>query len=107
MDVMAWTLLVIAGILEIVWAVGLKFTDGWTRLVPSLVTLVALVVSFVLLAQAMRTLPVGTAYAVWTGIGAAGASVVGMAVLGEPATPARILCLLVIVAGIVGLKVTS
>ena len=104
---MAWTLLVVAGVLEIVWAVGLKFTDGWTRLVPSVVTLVALVASFVLLAQAMKTLPVGTAYAVWTGIGAAGASVVGMAVLGEPATPARVLCLLVIVAGIVGLKVTS
>jgi quaternary ammonium compound-resistance protein SugE len=104
---MAWTLLVIAGVLEIVWAVGLKFTEGWTKLVPSVVTLIALIVSFVLLAQAMKTLPVGTAYAVWTGIGAAGASIVGMAVLGEPATPARLLCLLLIVAGIVGLKVTS
>lgn len=107
MDTMAWTLLVIAGVLEIIWAVGLKHTEGWTKLVPSVVTLIALIISFVLLAQAMKTLPVGTAYAVWTGIGAAGASIVGMAVLGEPATPARILCLLVIVAGIVGLKVTS
>ena len=104
---MAWTLLVVAGVLEIVWAIGLKFTEGWTKLVPSVVTLVALTASFVLLAQAMKTLPVGTAYAVWTGIGAAGAAVVGMAALGEPATPARILCLLVIVAGIIGLKVTS
>ena len=104
---MAWALLVVAGVLEIVWAIGLKFTEGWTKLVPSVVTLVALTASFVLLAQAMKTLPVGTAYAVWTGIGAAGASVVGMAALGEPATPARILCLLVIVAGIIGLKVTS
>lgn len=101
---MAWTYLVIAGLLEIVWAVGLKYTDGWTKLVPSLVTLVALVASFVLLAQAMKTLPVGTAYAIWTGIGAAGAASVGMLLLGEPATPARIGALSLIVLGIVALK---
>lgn len=104
---MAWIYLVIAGLLEIVWAVGLKYTEGWTKLVPSLITLVALVASFVLLAQAMRTLPVGTAYAIWTGIGAAGAALIGMAVLGEPATPARLGALSLIVLGIVGLKLAG
>lgn len=104
---MAWTLLVVAGVLEIVWAVGLKYTDGWTRLWPSVVTLTALVLSFGLLAEAMKTLPVGTAYAVWTGIGAAGAATLGMILLGEPATPLRIGCLALIVAGIVGLKIAG
>ncbi|MGE0040643.1 MAG: quaternary ammonium compound efflux SMR transporter SugE [Vicinamibacterales bacterium] len=104
---MAWTLLVIAGLLEVVWAVGLKYSAGWTRPGPSAVTLGALVLSFVLLAQAMRTLPVGTAYAVWTGIGAAGAASLGMLLLGEPATPARLGCLALIVTGIVGLKLAG
>jgi quaternary ammonium compound-resistance protein SugE len=104
---MAWTLLIVAGLLEIVWAIGLKYSHGFTRLVPSVVTLIALVASFLLLAQAMRTLPVGTAYAVWTGIGAAGAALVGMAMLGEPASLARFLSLLLIVCGIVGLKLAG
>lgn len=104
---MAWTLLIIAGLLEIVWAVGLKYSDGWTKVWPSVITAIALVASFALLAQAMRTLPVGTAYAVWTGIGAAGAALFGMLMFGESATPARFLSLSLIVGGIAGLKVAS
>jgi quaternary ammonium compound-resistance protein SugE len=104
---MAWIILVVAGLLEIIWAVGLKYSEGFTKFWPSVITIVALVASFVLLAQAMRTLPVGTAYAVWTGIGAAGAALLGMFVLGEPATPARFACLALIVTGIVGLKLVS
>ncbi len=104
---MAWTLLLVAGLLEVVWAVGLKYTYGFTRLGPSLLTLAALVASFLLLAQAMKTLPVGTAYAVWTGIGAAGAAVLGMVMLGEPATLPRFGALTLIVAGIIALKLTG
>lgn len=104
---MAWTLLIVAGLLEIVWAVGLKYSEGWTRLWPSVITLIALTASFVLLAQVMKTLPVGTAYAVWTGIGAAGAAILGMVMLGEAATLPRFLSLGLIVAGIVGLKMAS
>jgi quaternary ammonium compound-resistance protein SugE len=101
---MAWTLLILAGLLEIVWAIGLKYTEGFRRPLPSVVTLIALTASFVLLAQAMKALPAGTAYAVWTGIGAAGTAVLGMLLLGEPATPARLGALALIIAGIVGLK---
>lgn len=104
---MAWIYLVIAGLLEVVWAIGLKYSEGWTKLVPSLITLAALVASFVLLAQAMKSLPVGTAYAIWTGIGASGAAVIGMAVLGEPATLARIGALGLIVLGIISLKLAG
>lgn len=104
---MAWTLLVVAGLLEIVWAIGLKYTEGWTRLWPSVITLIALVASFVLLAQAMKTLPVGTAYAVWTGIGAAGAAILGMVMLGEAATLPRFISLGLIVSGIISLKMVS
>ena len=104
---MNWLMLVIAGLFEVGWAIGLKYTDGLTRLWPTVWTAAALVVSMVLLALAMRTLPAGTAYAVWTGIGATGTALLGMAVLGEPATPARLACLALIVAGIVGLKVVS
>jgi quaternary ammonium compound-resistance protein SugE len=104
---MAWTFLVVAGLLEIVWAIGLKFSHGFTRLGPSLVTLVALVASFYLLARALQSLPVGTGYAVWTGIGAAGTAVIGMLVLGEPASPLRLASLALIVAGIAGLKLAS
>jgi quaternary ammonium compound-resistance protein SugE len=104
---MNWLMLVIAGLLEVGWAIGLKYTEGFTRLWPTLWTATALVVSMVLLALAMRTLPAGTAYAVWTGIGATGTALLGMAVLGEPATPARLGCLALIVAGIVGLKIVS
>ena len=102
---MAWALLVAAGILEIVWAIGLKYTDGFTRLWPSVWTIAAMVLSMYLLALAARTLPIGTAYAVWVGIGAAGAMVLGIALLGEPRTAARIVCVGLIVAGVVGLKV--
>ena len=104
---MAWTYLFIAGVLEIVWAIGLKYTDGFTRLWPSVGTAAAMVVSVVLLAWAMRTLPVGTAYAVWTGIGAVGTVILGIALFGEAATLARLACVGLIVAGIVGLKLVT
>lgn len=100
----AWLLLVVAGLFETVWAVGMKYTDGFTRLVPSVIVAVAMVVSVVLLAIAMRTLPVGTAYAVWVGIGAAGAVLLGIALFGEPATAARLACVGLILAGVAGLK---
>lgn len=104
---MAWTLLIVAGLLEIVWAIGLKYTEGWTRLWPSVITLIALTASFLLLAQAMKTLPVGTAYAVWTGIGAAGAATLGMVMLGEAVTLPRLISLGLIVSGIISLKMVS
>lgn len=101
---MAWALLVAAGILEIGWAIGLKYTDGFTRLWPSVWTIAAMVVSMYLLALAARTLPIGTAYAVWVGIGAVGAAILGMILLGEPRSAARIACIGLIVAGVAGLK---
>ena len=104
---MAWILLVLAGLLEIVWAIGLKYTEGFTRLVPSVITLVALAGSMVLLSMAARTLPIGTAYAVWVGIGAVGASVLGILLFGEPATVARVFFLVLLVGSIVGLKITA
>lgn len=104
---MAWTLLIIAGLLEVAWAIGLKYTAGFTRLWPSIWTLAAMSGSFYCLAASLRTLPVGTAYAVWTGIGAVGVALLGMFLLGEPRTWPRILCIALIVAGIAGLKATS
>jgi quaternary ammonium compound-resistance protein SugE len=104
---MAWTLLVVAGLFEVGWAIGLKYTDGFTRLWPSIATAAAMTLSVVLLALAMRTLPVGTAYAVWTGIGAIGTVLLGIALFGEPATLARLACIGLILAGIVGLKVVG
>lgn len=103
--VMAWLVLIVSGFLETVWAVALESSKGFTRLVPSAVFGVALLVSMGGLAYAMRTIPIGTGYAVWVGIGAVGTAVYGMAVLGDPATVARIACLLLIVSGVVGLKV--
>ena len=103
----AWTLLVFAGLLEIGWAIGLKYTDGFTRLVPTLLTAGAMIVSMVMLGLAARTLPVGTAYAVWTGIGAVGTAALGIVLFGEAATPARLLSIALIVAGITGLKLAS
>jgi quaternary ammonium compound-resistance protein SugE len=100
----AWAFLVIAGLLEVVWAIGMKYSDGFTRLAPSIVTIVAAAFSFWLLAMAVKVLPVGTAYAAWTGIGAVGAAALGMALFREPATAARIACIVLIVAGIAGLK---
>ena len=104
---MAWIYLIIAGILEIGWAIGLKYTEGWTKLVPSLLTGMALIISFYFLSAAVKTLPIGTAYAVWTGIGTVGAAILGMFIFGEPREVSRILCILLIVAGIAGLKLTS
>ena len=104
---MAWTILVIAGILEVGWAVGLKFTQGFTRLWPSVATICAMVLSMVLLGLAVRTLPLGTAYAVWTGIGTVGTVIVGMVLLGESASFVRLLCVFLIVSGIVGLKLIT
>jgi quaternary ammonium compound-resistance protein SugE len=103
---MSWIILFIAGLLEVVWAIGLKYTHGFTRLTPSVITVTAMIVSIVLLSWAMR-LPVGTAYAVWTGIGAVGAAITGILLLGESASLARIASLALIVAGIVGLKLST
>lgn len=99
--------LLIAGLLEVVWAIGLKYTHGFTRLTPSIITIAAMIVSIAMLSWAMRTLPVGTAYAVWTGIGAVGAAITGILLLGESASPARLLSLGLIVAGIIGLKLST
>ncbi|ACJ00322.1 quaternary ammonium compound efflux SMR transporter SugE [Rhodospirillum centenum] len=104
---MAWLVLFVAGILEIGWAIGLKYSEGFTRPLPTAVTLVVALASFFLLSVAMRSLPVGTAYAVWTGIGAVGTALLGIVLFGEPATAARLACIALIVAGIVGLKVFS
>ena len=103
----AWTLLVLAGLFEVVWAIGLKYAEGFTKPVASAVTLTFMVASMELLSQAMRALPAGTAYAVWTGIGAVGTAIVGMVLLGEPRTLARVACIGLIVAGIVGLKLAE
>ncbi|OII64232.1 hypothetical protein BJP40_20970 [Streptomyces sp. CC53] len=104
---MAWVLLIAAGLLEIGWSIGMKFTDGFTRLWPSLLTGLGIVASMALLAQAAKTLPIGTAYGVWVGIGAAGAAVVGMVVLDEPVTAARIFFVCLLLVAVVGLKATS
>jgi quaternary ammonium compound-resistance protein SugE len=104
---MAWVLLIIAGLCEVGWAIGLKYTEGFTRLWPSVGTVLAMIVSLWLLGLAMKTLPVGTAYGVWVGVGAVGTVVLGIALLGEPATVARLVSVGLIVAGIVGLKLSS
>ncbi len=104
---MAWLYLFVAGLMEVAWAVGLKYTEGFTRFWPSVWTAVALVLSMVLLAASLRTLPLGTAYAVWTGIGAVGTVALGILLFGEQAGAARIICIALILAGLVGLKLTS
>lgn len=104
---MAWIYLFIAGLLEVGWAVGLKYTEGFSRLWPSVATLATMAGSFILLSQSVKVLPIGTAYAVWTGIGAAGTALIGMLFLGESREMARILCVMLIVSGIVGLKLLS
>ncbi|HEY7843099.1 MAG TPA: quaternary ammonium compound efflux SMR transporter SugE [Bradyrhizobium sp.] len=104
---MTWLVLVAAGLLEIGWAIGLKYTEGFTRLVPSVLTLAAMVASIILLGLALKSLPLGTAYAVWTGIGAVGTALLGIALFGEPATAARLASIGLIVAGIVGLKLVT
>ncbi|WP_119155370.1 quaternary ammonium compound efflux SMR transporter SugE [Caldimonas tepidiphila] len=104
---MPWLLLVLAGLLEIGWAIGLKYTEGFTRPLPTVATVAAMVASVLLLGIAMRSLPVGTAYAVWVGIGAAGTVLLGIALFGEPATAARLACVGLILAGVVGLKLVT
>lgn len=104
---MAWTILLVAAVFEIGWAIGLKYTNGFTRLWPTVWTVAALVLSVALLELAARSLPIGTAYAVWTGIGAAGTALFGVWLFQEPATAARLLCIGLIVAGVVGLKWAS
>jgi quaternary ammonium compound-resistance protein SugE len=104
---MAWVVLVIAGLLEVGWATGLKYTEGFTRLWPSVGTLAAMVASILLLGWAMKTLPVGTAYAVWSGIGAVGTVILGIFLFAEPASAARLACVGLILAGIAGLKLSS
>jgi len=104
---MAWIYLLFAGLLEIVWAVSMKQSEGFTKLTPTVVTIVGMIASFWLLAVAMRSLPLGTAYTIWTGIGAVGAFMVGILVLGEAASPLRILAAALIVSGLVLMKLTS
>ena len=104
---MAWVWLTVAGLLEVVWAVGLKYTEGFTRLWPSAITLAAMAASVYCLAVAMRTIPIGTGYAVWTGIGAVGVAILGMVLFGESRAALRIACIGLVVLGIVGLKVLS
>jgi quaternary ammonium compound-resistance protein SugE len=104
---MPWILLIIAGLFEVGWAVGLKYTEGFSRPLPTVLTVAAMLASVGLLALAMKHLPVGTAYAVWTGIGTVGTVVLGIVLMGDATTPARLACLGLIVAGIAGLKLTS
>src|SRR5690349_12987196 len=104
---MAWLLLVVAGLLEVGWAIGLKYTEGFSRLWPSVFTMAAMVLSVVLLGVAMKSLPVGTSYAVWVGVGAVGTAILGMVLFGEPASAGRLVSLGLIVAGIVGLKLAT
>lgn len=104
---MAWLLLFVAGLLEVGWAIGLKYTEGFTRPLPSVLTLAAMAASVLLLGVAMKSLPVGTAYAVWVGVGAVGTAVLGIVLFGEPATAGRLVSLGLIVAGIVGLKLAT
>ena len=104
---MAWLILFIAGLLEVGWAIGLKYTEGFTKLVPTVLTVGSMVASIVLLGWALKTLPVGTAYAVWPGIGAVGTAALGIYLFGEPATAARLASIGLIVAGIAGLKLVT
>lgn len=104
---MAWVILLLAGLFEVGWAIGLKYTDGFTRLWPSVGTLIAMAVSVVLLAVAMRSLPVGISYAAWVGVGAVGTAVLGILLFGESASPGRLLSLGLIVAGVIGLRLAT
>lgn len=104
---MAWLILLAAGLCEVAWAVGLKYTDGFSRLLPSIGTLAAMAISVLLLGLAVRSLPIGTAYAVWTGIGALGTAAVGIHLFDEPASLPRLACIALILLGVIGLKITS
>ena len=104
---MNWFYLAIAGVFEIAWAIGLKYTEGWTRLWPSVITALLMVASFYFLSLAVRSLPIGTAYAVWTGFGTVGAAILGMIIFDEPRDVVRVACIFMIIAGIAGLKIVS
>jgi quaternary ammonium compound-resistance protein SugE len=104
---MTWIILILAGLLEVVWAVGLKYTEGFTKLVPSALTLAAMAGSVGMLGLALRTLPLGTAYAIWTGIGTVGTVIYGIVMLNEPASAMRLTCIAMIVGGIIGLKISN
>lgn len=104
---MAWIYLIIAGIAEIGWAIGLKYTDGFTRLIPTALTAASMLLSIILLGLALKHLPLGTAYAIWTGIGTVGTAILGMMLFGEPATVLRLVCIALIVSGIIGLKLVG
>lgn len=106
-DRMDWIVLIVAGLFEVVWAISLKYSDNFSRPLPTVIALAGMVISIVLLSLALRTLPVGTAYAVWTGIGAVGTALVGMLVLGEPAETLRLMCIGLIIAGVIGLRLVS
>lgn len=101
---MAWVYLFVAGLFEVGWAIGLKMSEGFTKPVPSILTIIGMIISFALLSVALRTLPVGTAYAVWTGIGAVGTVIVGMVLFGEPVQAVRLACIALIVTGVLGLR---
>jgi len=104
---LAWLYLFIAGIFEVIWAIGLKYTQGFTRLYPSIITLIGMFISFYFLSLATKTLPIGTAYVIWTGIGAVGAVIMGIILFGEPSNFSRMIFLALIIIGMVGLKLTS
>lgn len=104
---MDWIALLVAGLFEVAWVIGLKYSQGFTRLTPSLLTLGAMAISMGLLAWAVRTLPIGTAYAIWTGLGAVGAVLLGIVLFNEPANPVRLACVAAIVGGIIGLKLST
>jgi quaternary ammonium compound-resistance protein SugE len=104
---MAWIYLTIAGIAEIGWAIGLKYTEGFTRLIPTALTAASMLLSIILLGLALKHLPLGTAYAIWTGIGTVGTAILGMMLFGEPATVLRLVCIALIVSGIIGLKLVG
>lgn len=106
-SIVAWTMLFVAGLLEIGWAIGLKYTEGFTRLTPSVLTIASMIGSVILLGLSLKSLQVGTAYAVWTGIGTVGTALLGIVLLGEPATAVRLACIGLIVAGIAGLKIMA
>lgn len=104
---MAWIYLIIASLFEVAWAIGLKYTEGWTKLYPSLFTMAGMLASFYFLSLAVNALPIGTAYAIWTGIGAVGTAILGIVLFGESRDLARLLCIGLILAGIIGLKLTT
>jgi len=106
-NAMAWIYLLVAGLFEVVWAIGLKYTEGWTRLWPSVGTLAAMAVSFWCLSQSLKSIPIGTGYAIWTGIGAVGAAALGIVLFGDSASWPRLLCIGLIVSGVIGLKVVA